>query len=65
MGKYGFDFSKEHWSALHRVPQLNRLTRDDFVVAGVTITDCGVGKYRLVDLNVSFVMKLGRGDFQS
>lgn len=62
-GKYGFDFSREHLSALHRVPQLNNLKHNDFVVVGATVTDHGIGSYRVVEFNISFAMKIGRGDY--
>lgn len=61
-GKYGFDFSKEHLSALHTVPQLDDLQHNDFVVVGATVTDRSHGRFRLVEFNVSFVMKIGRGE---
>lgn len=61
-GKFGFDFSQEHLSALHRVPQLDGLRYNDFVVVGATVTDYGDEEYRVVEFNTSFVMKIGHGD---
>lgn len=59
MVRHGFDFSEEHLSALHTVPQLNDLGENDFVVVGATVTDCGIGSYRAIGLNVAFVMRIG------
>lgn len=64
-GPRGFDFSREHFLALHRVPQLDDLKKDDYVVVGTTITDRSFESSRIVDLNVLWVMKIGRGDYET
>lgn len=60
-GENGFDFSQQHLSALHKVPQMDDLQGDDFVVMGVTVTDREMnGSLRVVELNVAFAIKVGR-----
>lgn len=63
-GIHGFDFSNEHLSALHKVPQLKDLEEGDYAAVGVTISDRMFDNSRIVDLNVAFAMKIGRGDHE-
>lgn len=59
-GRNGFDFSEQHLSALHRVPQMEDLRREDFVVMGVTVTDHEInGSLRVAEINVAFALKIG------
>lgn len=64
-GRYGFDFSKEHFCSLHRVPQLEDLNKDDYVVVGATVSDRAFESSRVVDLNVVWAMKIGRADIKA
>lgn len=62
-GRYGFDFSREHLHALHRVSQIDDVGPKDYVVVGTAITDRAFESDRVVDLNVLWVMKIGRSDY--
>lgn len=57
-----FDFSKDHFSALHRVSQIEDLASGDVVAIGTTINDHMIAfdkHIRAIDLNIVFAMKIG------
>lgn len=47
------------------MPQLEDLEKGDYVAVGVTVSDRDFDSARIIDLNVAFAMKIGRGDYKA